>query len=168
MTSGPARADFEVADPTGRRIFLKPDGTWRYADGALPSSAGASAPAKSGPEAELRIPSRREIPAGCAFELRLRNHLTVEIGSLVPDFRVYRNSDVVYTELNVGFSRLKPGDEQTRELRVQGLNCMQIVRLQVAGGDRCEIGELNKFSDVKGACLARIRVLPSDVVKVEK
>jgi hypothetical protein len=173
LASGPAYADFELLDSAGRRIFLKSDGTWRYADGAPPSAAGAdsaaaSAPKRTEPEADLRITSRRDIPGGCAYELRLHNHLTVEIGSLVPDFRVYRNSDIVYTEVNVGFGRLKPGDEQTRELRIQGLACAQIVRLQVTGGDRCEIGDLNKFSDVKGLCLAKVRVLPSDVVRVEK
>jgi len=30
------------------------------------------------------------------------------------------------------------------------------------------MGELNKFSDAKGECLARVRVLPSDGVKFDK
>ena len=172
-TSLPARADFELVDSVGRRILLMNDGTWRYVDAKLPSTAdvsraAASGPGKGQPEAELRIATRRETPGGCAFELRLRNQLPMEIGSLVPEFRVFRDGDVVYSELNVGFGNLKPGDEQTRDLRVQGLSCAQITRLQVIGGDRCVIGELNKFTEGKGLCLARVRVLSSDLIRFEK
>lgn len=169
----PAHADFELQDSAGRRILLKDDGTWRYVDAQAPASAevasaAASGPARDEPQAELRIAKRRDVPGGCAFELRLFNRLPVEIGTLVPDFRVFRSSDVVYAERNVGFGGLKPGDEQLRELRFEGLKCAEITKVQVAGGDRCEIGELNKFTDGKGLCLARIRVVPSELVAFEK
>ena len=173
LLARPAHADFELQDSAGRRIELKDDGTWRYVDAQPPSSAeaasaAASGPAKDEPQADLRIAKRRDVPGGCAFELRLFNHLRVEIGTLVPDFRIFRSSDVVYAERNVGFGRLKPGDEQLRELRFQGLKCDEITKVQVAGGDRCEIGELNKFTDGKGLCLDRIRVVPSELVSFEK
>ena len=43
-----AGADFELKDGQGRRILLKDDGTWRYAEAPPPGDA-ASAPARSSP-----------------------------------------------------------------------------------------------------------------------
>jgi hypothetical protein len=53
-------------------------------------------------------------------------------------------------------------------VRFGGIGCADIARLQVQGGDRCDMGDLNKFSDAKGECLARVRVLPSEVLPFEK
>jgi hypothetical protein len=157
-----ARADFELTDDQGRTILLKDDGTWSYVD--------AKAPAKlrRDQRAELQLVRKAEVPGGCRFDLTLTNKLPYEITSLVPDFSVYRADNVVYATQLLGFGSLKPGDRLNRSLQFEGLGCADITRLQVHGADRCEMGELNKFSDAKGRCLALMRVLPSDALKFNK
>lgn len=167
-----AHADSEVRDSTGRRILLKDDGTWRYVDAqdaptaAAPAASAASAPA--GPLAELQLVKRTDSPVGCAFEFVLTNRLPYEIRSLVPEFAAMRANGVAYTEHRVGFTAIKPGDTRRRALRFDGIACADIAKLQVQGGDRCEMGDLDRFSADKGACLARVRVLPFEGLKFEK
>jgi hypothetical protein len=159
-----AEPDLEATTPDGRRVVLKADGTWKFRDAVAGAPESPDPPAVP---ADLELQSRTPVPGGCLFQLVLQNHLTYEIRSLVPDFRVFRRG-VVYVEQNVAFTRIAPGDQQQRALRVAGLDCGDIEKLQVASGDRCEMGELNKFTDGKGLCLARIRVKPSGLVKFEK
>lgn len=166
----PAHADVELRGPDGRRILLKDDGTWRYLD-AVAAQAGAavaSAPAGPKPTADLHLLRRVEIPGGCGFVLALINNLPYEVRSLVPEFTVQRASGVVYSAQVLGFGPVKPGDIFQRDLRVMGIACQDIGRLQVGGGDRCDMGELNKFSDAKGECLARVRVVPNEVITFDK
>lgn len=163
----PAWADFELKDGQGRTILLKDDGTWRYLD-ALGASGAASEPAKEQPQAELLLERRVDAPGGCRFELTLVNTLTYEIRSLVPEFAVYRANDVAYSAQTASFGPVRPGDRSRRALQFVGIGCADIARLQVQGGDRCEMGDLNKFSAVKGQCLARVRVLPSELLRFEK
>jgi hypothetical protein len=98
----------------------------------------------------------------------LTNTLPYEIGSLVPQFTVYRANDVAYNAQTASFGRIRPGDQSRRSLRFGGIACAEIARLQVGGGDRCEMGDLNKFSDANGQCLARVRVLASPLLPFEK
>jgi hypothetical protein len=166
----PARADFELNDAQGRRILLKDDGTWRYLDAeAKPATApAADVAAKPPATAELRLLQRTELSAGCSFTLVLSNTLPYEIRTLVPEFAILRSSGVVYTTQGVGFGPVKPGDSHQRDLRVVGIACQDIAKLKVQGGDRCDMGDLNKFSDAKGECLARVRVLASELISFEK
>lgn len=166
----PARADFELRDAQGQRILLKDDGTWRYADGDAKPAAAAPAAAASAPQpmAELRLLRRTELSAGCSFAMSLTNTLPYEIRSLVPEFAVLRSSGVVYTTQGLGFGPVKPGDTHRRDLRIVGIACADIAKLQVQGGDRCDMGDLNKFSDAKGECLARMKVLPTALISFEK
>lgn len=171
----PAHADFELRDADGRRILLKDDGSWRYVDAATDGAAApadtpasAAEPAPPPPQAELQLLRRTELSAGCGFTLALSNTLPYAIQSLVPEFAVHRDTGVVYTTQSLGFGPVKPGDVHQRELRVLGLSCAEITQLQVQGGDRCDMGELNKFSDVKGECLARLKVLPSPLITIAK
>ncbi len=169
--AAPAHADFELRDADGRRILLKDDGSWRYVD-AAPAAAAASAPAaEPAPpplQAEMQLLRRTELSAGCGFTLTLSNTLPYAIQSLVPEFAVHRDTGVVYTTQSLGFGPVKPGDLHQRELIVLGLSCGEISRLQVQGGDRCDMGQLNKFSDAKGECLERLKVLPSALITIEK
>ncbi|MCU7369687.1 hypothetical protein PEC18_02055 [Paucibacter sp. O1-1] len=167
--AGGALADFELKDEQGRRILLKDDGSWRYVDAAAPAAPAASAaPAKPLLQAELRLERRVEAPGGCRFELALSNKLDYEIRSVVPDFTVLRANDVAYMTQLTGFGPVRPGDEHRRALQFAGIGCGEIAKLQVHGGDRCEMGELNKFTESKGACLALLKVLPSDLLPFEK
>lgn len=161
-----ALADFELKDEQGRRILLKDDGSWRYVD-----ASAAAAPATSAKpvlQAELRLERRIEAPGGCRFELALSNKLDYEIRSVVPDFTVLRANDVAYMTQLTGFGPVRPGDEHRRALQFAGIGCGEIAKLQVHGGDRCEMGELNKFTESKGACLALLKVLPSELLPFEK
>ena len=166
----PAWADVEVRGPDGRRILLEDKGTWRYLDApeaaASAPAGGASAPVQV--LAELRLLTRDDIPGGCSFVLALHNQLPYEIRSLVPEFAAQRLNGVAYASQGLGFGPVKPGDTHRRILRFMGIACPDIAMLKVRGGDRCDMGDLNKFSEPTGQCLARVRVVASDVVVFDK
>jgi len=166
-----AWADFELVDSQGRRILLKDDGTWLYVEAQAPAQApggAASEPAKEQPQAELVLERRLDVPGGCRFEFALSNTLPYEIRSFVPEFSVQRPNGVVYSAQTASFGPVRPGDRIRRAVRFAGIGCDDIARLQVQGGDRCDMGDLNKFSDAKGECLARVRLAPSEVLPFEK
>jgi hypothetical protein len=169
-----AAADFEVTAPDGRRILLKDDGTWQYVDakGKEQPKEQAKEPAKEKPkfvgEAVLSLERREERAGGCAFGLRLVNNFPHPIQSLVPTFSAIRSNGVTYDSVVSGFQSLKPGDTQSREIRFRGISCQDIARLQVSGGDRCTMGDLDRFSFGEGECLARVRVVASDLVRFDK
>jgi len=164
--------DLEATTPDGRRVLLKADGTWTFvpAASAAAAAASAAAPAASVPAvpAELELTGRSPVPGGCHVHLSLHNKLDYEIRTLVPDFRIVRRGGPTYVEQSLGFGRLLPGDRQQRTLRVSGLDCAAIEKIQVTGGDRCDMGELHRFSEGKGLCLARVRVMPSALIGFEK
>jgi hypothetical protein len=167
-----AHADIEVTDPAGRRILLKDDGTWRVLEvkepGAAASAAEANKADKAPEFADLRLLRQVDLAGSCLFQFELTNTLPYEIRSLVPYFAVHRASGVIYATESVAFGPVKPGDKITRALSVAGIACRDIARLRVQGGDRCEMGDLHRFSDAKGQCLERLRLQPSDLVKFEK
>lgn len=166
----PAWADFEVRGPDGKRILLKDNGSWQYLDAESPAGTPAAETAAAIPKdlAELKLLQRTDIPGGCGFSLALHNKLPYEIRSLVPEFSALRANGVVYTSLRLGFGPVKPGDVYRRDLRLMGIACQDIARLQVRGGDRCDMGELNKFSEPNGQCLGLVQVLPSEVLSFDK
>ena len=171
-----AGPDIEATTSDGRRVLLKADGRWTFVPAAAataasaPDAAAAAAPAPSVPAvpAELELIGRNPVPGGCHVQLSLHNKLAYEIRTLVPDFRIVRKGGPTYVEQSLGFGRLLPGDRQQRTLRISGLDCAAIEKIQVSGGDRCDMGELHRFSEGKGLCLARVRVLPSTVIGFEK
>jgi hypothetical protein len=164
-----AYADMELTDPSGRRILLKDDGTWRVLEAKAPGAAASAAEAEKAPEvAHLRLLRRVELPSSCRFEFELANTLPYEIRSLVPLFAAHRANGVVYATESVAFGPVKPGDKIQRALSIAGIACRDIARLRVQGGDRCEMGDLHRFSDAKGQCLERLDVQPSDLLKFEK
>ena len=182
LASGWAAADFEVMGPDGRRILLKDDKTWQYVepaaakdskpvdadkkDVALDQKDGAET--KQAGEALLYLDGKIDANRVCRLQLRMVNNLRYEIRSLVPEFSILRANGVVYDSKFSGFSFIKPGDSQKREVRFNGIDCDEIAQVKVGGGDRCEMGDLDKFSNAKGACLARVRVEPSTVIRFEK
>ena len=165
-----AAADFEVTGPDGRRILLKDDGTWRYV-GEKDRKAGEGKPAekpKAAGEALLHLERRQEAEGGCRFAVRLANNFPYLIESFIPTFSAVRSNGVAYDSKSAAFSALKPGDTQTREIQFRGIDCQEIARLQVSGGDRCVMGDLDRFAPADGQCLARIRVLNSNLVRFDK
>jgi hypothetical protein len=163
-----AQADFELTGADGRRILLKDNGTWRYVEPVDKDLAEDKT--KEAGEAVLFLERKIERGIGCRFVIRLVNDLPYEISSFVPYFSAYRANGVIYDTVSPpsSFTGLKPGDKQSREFEVIGIACKDIVRLQVVGGDKCVMGELNLFTDAKGACLARVRVVGSDLVRFDK
>lgn len=166
----PAWADFELTDSKGRRILLKDNGTWSYVDAeaAIKEPVSGADAEKPEVQADLELMLWADAPGGCRFALVLSNNLPYEIGSLVPEFAAQRASGIVYASKLVGFASLRPGNKQVRQVQFEGIGCNDIAKLRVLGGDRCEMGELNRFSDAKGRCLALVRVVPSELLKFEK
>jgi hypothetical protein len=167
-----AQGDFELTGPDGRRILLKDDGTWHYGESAdQPKDPERTAPTlKQEGEALLVLESKAERGNGCRIAVRLENKFPYEIRSIVPYYSVYRANGVIYDSVSgaSGFNSLKPGDRQRREIDFAGIPCKDIVRIQVVGGDRCDMGELTKYSATQGQCLARVRVAPSELVRFDK
>jgi len=173
-----AAADFEVTGPDGRRVLLKDDGTWRYVEPGgkdpgkeKPAEKSAEKPAEKPKivgEAVLRLERRDEIGGGCRFALQLANNFPHVIQSFVPTFSAIRANGVAYDSQNAGFISLRPGDSQTQEIQFRGIGCRDIARLQVSGGDRCVVGDLDRFSPADGECLARVRVVESNLVRFDK
>ena len=179
-------ADFEVTGPDGRRILLKDDGTWQYVDaknkeqprepGKEPDKESGKEPGKEATaekpkivgEAVLSLERKVDGGGGCIFGLRLVNRFAHPIQSIVPTFSAVRSSGVAYDSVTTGFVSLKPGDVQNREILFRGIYCQDIARLQVSGGDRCVMGDLDRFSFEEGECLSRVRVVKSDLVRFDK
>ena len=161
-----AQADLEVTGPDGRRILLKDNGTWRYVEGI--GKDDAKGKVKDEGEAVLTLERKAERGGSCRFTLRLVNNLPYEIRSLVPYYAAYRTTGVIYDTVSPGsgFVSLKPGDKQDRESSSR--NRLSGYRPGASGGgDRCDMGDLGKWS-AKGACLARVRVVASEVVRFDK
>ena len=162
------RADFEVTGPDGRRILLKDNGTWQYTQ----KSEADRTPDKIEQMGEAILVLERKVNRGngCEITVRLENKLPYEIGSLVPYYSVYRASGVIYDTVSgaSGFTLLKPGNSQRREIQFAGIPCQDVVRVQVVGGGRCNMGDLDKFTATPEKCLARVRVVESDLVRFDK
>ena len=161
-----ARADLSLVAPDGRKVLLKDDGTWKYDDAKDGKTAAADDP-KAAP-AVLSMEKRIRFGPNCRFEMRLHNALPYEIVQLVPYVATYRANAVMHQSKVVGFQNVRPADSRTRVVEFDGIDCSDIARIQVVGGDRCEMGELTKFSPDLGQCLAHVRVAPSDLLKFEK
>lgn len=168
MLSLAVKADFELTGPDGRRVLLRDNGTWRYLESREKDAVNGKA-VEDG-EALLLLEGKTDHGPNCRFAVKLINHLTYEIRSFVPYFSAYRANGVLHDSVASlsAFTILRPGDQQTREIEFSGIACRDIARVQVVGGDRCEMGELTKFSDANGQCLARVRVVGSDLVRFEK
>ncbi|HEV7393789.1 MAG TPA: hypothetical protein VGO08_19260 [Burkholderiales bacterium] len=166
--SPPVLADFEVSGPDGRRILLQQNGTWRYVE-AKDKDQGAD----DAKNLLLVLERKVEREKSCRFAVRLTNNLPYEVQNIVPSYSAYRADGRIYDTVSAGsaFVSLKPGDTQAREFEFYGIPCRDIIRVQVVGGDRCNMGDLNRWSDQsesKGRCLARVRVEDSTLVRFDK
>lgn len=169
--AGSADADFEVTGPDGRRILLKDDRTWSYLEGAAEAKpAGDAGAAKARPTATAALHLERVVQRGpgCSLRLRMVNELPYEIRSVVPEFSAYREKDIRYDTVFMSFEAIKPGDQQVKDIVFRGMPCGEIAAVKVGGADRCEMGDLDKFTPERGACLARIRVVESQALKFTK
>ena len=157
----PTSADIVVTAPDGRRVLLKPDGTWSYQAETAPA-------APTDRIAALELTGIADRGNGCRLVLKLTNRLPYEIRHIVPYFSAFRANEVSYDVVSVAFQSIRPGDQLERFADFSGIACREIARIQVIGGDRCEMGDLSRFSDTKGACLARVRLGASTLMRFEK
>ncbi|MEO8545011.1 MAG: hypothetical protein ABI434_15600 [Burkholderiaceae bacterium] len=164
--SVPVRADMELVAPDGRKVLLKDNGSWSYIDAKTASTIEAKETKVE--QATLSLGSRTPFGPNCRVDLTMTNHLPYEIVQVVPYFSAFRANGVMHQSLGLGFQNVRPTSSRTRVVEFVGISCDDIARIQVVGGDRCEMGELTKFSPNEGQCLARIRVVPSDQLKFEK
>ncbi len=165
-----ANADFELTDKKGRRILLKDNNTWRFLES---KDKAASAPEakeelKTDDLIELQLLRRFDASGGCRFDLSLANNLPHEVRNLVPDFIATRANGAIYGSTLASFAAVKPGESRNRSIQFAGIACADIAKVQVTGADRCEMGQLNKFTESKGKCLSTVKVLPSDLLTFEK
>ncbi len=159
-------ADMELPTPDGRRVLLKDDGTWRYQDAN--DAANTAAKPKQEGEAELTLRQKVERGSDCRVVVELVNNLPYEIRSLVPFLSAYRANGVLHESQSVAFQSIRPSDKLTRTADFHRIACSEITRVQVTGGDRCEMGDLHRFTDGKGLCLALVKVMPSDLARFDK
>ena len=161
------RADFELTGPDGRRILLKDNGTWEYVQTI--NQERTADKSQQDREAILVLERTNQSNIDCQIAVRLENRLPYEIRSLVPYYSVYRANGVIYSSVSgLGFSSVKPGDKQSRMIVIEGIRCNEISRIQIVGGGRCQMGDLEKFSSTQEQCLARLRVMPSDLLRFDK
>ena len=131
-------------------------------------SPAPTVPAVPAVPAELSLLRRDVRGVGCRLSLKLENKLPYPINNLVPFFSAIRPDGVVYQTMSTSFMGLRPGDSQVRTVDFTGIVCDDIGRVQVQGGDRCDMAELDRFTEGKGLCLARVKVLPSSLMRFEK
>ena len=160
-----AWADLEVTAPDGRRILLKDDGTWLHVDA---TKEQPSEKATLAGEGVLTLERMVEHGSNCQIGVRLQNDTNYEIRNIVPRFVVYRTNGIAYEARTLAFYSIFAGNNAYRETLFRGIGCKEIGRIQVTGGDRCVMGDLDRFAFTGGACLDRVRVVPSDLVRFEK
>ncbi len=157
--TGVANADIEALTTDGKRVLLKEDMTWRYLDKAA---------VEEDEYVSLTVVGKKALPNGCKLGIRLENHLTVDIKTLVPQFSAYIGKNIRFQTVFKEFSRIRPTLTQYREIIFTKIQCQEIQYIKVHGGDRCNMGELNRFTPGKGMCLKKVRVLPSDIFRMIK
>ena len=119
-------------------------------------------------EGVLTLERMGEMGQSCSIGVRLKNDTNYEIRSIVPRFAIFRTSGVMFESRTLSFHSLNPGINSYRETLFRGISCKEIGRIQVSGGDRCVMGDLDRFTYTGGACLERVRVVPSNLVKFDK
>ena len=162
LSMGTAGAAMEAVTEDGRRVRLLDDQTWEFID----TEAGAAEPLAA--RITIKVTSATDRQSKCVYGLRLQNDAQFPIQSLVPQFSAHVKGDVKYETVFVGFQRIKPTQNQYQELIFSRIQCSEITRIKVHGGDRCTMGELTKYSRSKGECLKQVKILSSPLVTIAK
>ncbi len=149
----------DVLTPDGRHVLLMDDHTWKYieVEQGLPSES-----------ALMKVANIKEFTNACKIGIRITNNLGYFIKSVVPSFSAYNRDGVLYETVSKSFSSIKPTREQYRQIQFVGLRCQDISRILVHGAEHCHMGDLDKFNEEKGECLARIYVQASDQIEITK
>ena len=149
----------EVVSPDGRHVLLKDDHTWEYIEvEQLPPEESAV----------LAVVNIKELSNACDVGFRLTNNLPYKIKSLVPSFSAYNKDQVLFDTQSKSFNSIKPTRSQYQKVRFIGIICPDISHIKLLGADRCTMGPFTKFDSDEGACLKRVYVKESDLIKVLK
>lgn len=154
----PVLAEQEALTLGGKRVLLKDDGTWSYLED----------PAADSRYARLEVETLQGGNNYCRLGLRLTNDLADKITSIIFMFSAYVDQEVRYETVTKGFQHLRPTNDLYNEITFNGISCDEIEYVRVHGADRCEIGELNKFTAAKGQCLKLVEVAPSERIAIFK
>ena len=154
-----AAAATDVVTDDGKRVRLYEDYTWEYIEVEEEEIT---------PNLILHVLSRTTTRGNCVVGLQLQNSASYRVVSLVPQFTAYIKNDLHFDNVFVSFQSLKPTLRQYQELVFKRVTCEDITRIEVHGGDRCNMEELNRYSTDKGLCLQRIKVVPSPLIVISK
>lgn len=121
-----------------------------------------------GDMAVLTVENVTSHPTGCHVGLRLTNNLPYAIDMFVFDVAAYTDNDVVFEELSISFLGIKPTLSQYQKLRISGISCDKVTRLRIHGGDRCRMGPHARMAFDHGACLSKIHVQESPLIRISK
>ena len=157
-----AMAEMEAVTKDGKRVRLLDDQTWEFIDAEPETSAAVAA------RISIKVASEKDRKSSCVYGLRMQNDADYRIVSLVPQFAAHVKGDVKYENVFVGFHGIKPTQNQYQELIFSRIQCSEIMRIKVHGGDRCAMGELTKYSRNKGECLQNVEILPSALIDIAK
>ena len=155
----PASADIDAVTSDGRRVKLLDDQTWMFVDEPIEQSAA---------QLRLELVSMENERIHCAVGLRFYNNADYKVLSFVPRFAAFLASGVRYDTVFVGFQDVLPTQFVYQRLVYERIACEKIDEIQVLGGDRCNMDDLDRYSPPDGACLSRVEVVPSDLVKFYK
>ncbi len=153
-----ALADIEAVTINGKSVLLKNDNTWEYIETKQPDVRYAY----------LSVVNKQGGDNYCRLGLKLKNGLADKITSIVFRFSAHNQEDVLYDTVTKGFQHLKPTNEGFKEIIFSGMPCEEIKYIRVHGADRCEIGELTKFSAERSECLKLVHVETSDQIVIFK
>jgi hypothetical protein len=159
--------DTEAVTDDGRRVVLRDDGTWAYAEA---QAADEASPTDEAGRRVVHLTLERKKPRvnGCRLGLRLRNALGEEMRNVVPQVTAFLKDDTAYDTVFVGFQNINPTQSQYKEIGFSGITCDDIAYLKVGGADRCNMAGLTTYSSEKGECLAHIVVEPSALITISK
>jgi len=153
-----ALADIEAITTNGKSVLLKNDNTWQYIETEQVATRYA----------HLSVVNKQGGDNYCRLGLKLKNDLADKITSIVFRFSAHNQEDIRYDTVTKGFQHLNPTNEGFREITFAGISCEEIKYIRVHGADRCEIGELTKFSAEKSECLKLVQVEGSDKIVIFK
>ena len=159
LAATPSQAAMEVTTPDGRRVQLNDDFTWTYIENAQETPPD---------HLLLQVETVTPRPSSCRIGLRITNNLGYPLRSIVPQFSAYKANNVRYETRFQEFSSVKPTATQYREIEFSGIACDEIEFIKITGGDRCTMGDLNKYSAAAGECLSHVEVVPSGLLDLTK
>jgi hypothetical protein len=117
----------------------------------------------------VSIHLKKEFPDACMLGMTLTNNMDIQLTNLSIRLTAYINGDVKYDAITRNFTRVKPTEQQYRELTFTQIRCEEIDYLGVTDPGRCAIGQdMNRFTAQPGDCAKFVDVAVSPLITVRK